>query len=183
MNEIDTNGVQAESDSEKPKKPHKTKDSEFGLVKRELLHTLKLKHSQRKLIVSSIPLDSTEAELQNLFNTALETLYPGTPPISSVTLSEDKTHAILEFKTKDQLTNCLLLDGIEFRGRRLKLMKHKAYLSHRVMEMKKEIRDKEKQEKETEEIMNCTIFPNHDNRIFMGNLPTNLPEEDKVLES
>lgn len=51
--------------------------------------------------------------------------------------------------------------------------------------MKKEIRDKERREKETKAILNCNIFPNHDNRIFMGNLPTNMPEEDirRMIES
>lgn len=183
MNIIDTN--RKDSDTENTKKPRKTQDSEFGLVKRELLRNLKLKHSERKLIVSSIPLDSSELEIFTLFNTALQALYPGLPPLSTVSLSEDKTHAVLEFKSKEHVRNCLLLDGIEFRGRRLRIMKHKAYLSYRVTEMKREIRDKERREKETEDIMNCNIFPNHDNRVFMGNLPTNLSEEDvrQMVES
>ena len=175
------------SDSEYPKKrlKSKTQDPEYGLQKRELLRKLKLKKSKKKLIVSSIPLDSTPEEIQLLFNTTLVTLNPGALPIQTVAISEDKTHAVLEFMNKEELQNCLLLDGIELRGRKLKVQKHKAYISARVAEMKKEIREIEKRDKETEEIFNCSIFPNHDNRIFMGNLPTNLPEEDvrRIVES
>ena len=175
------------SDTEIPKKriKSKTQDPEYGLMKKELLRKLKIKHSNRKLIVSSIPLDSSSEEIQLLFNTTLVTLNPGPFPIASTTISEDKSHAILEFKNKQDLVNCILLDGIELRGRKLKIQKHKAYISARVAEMKKEIRDKEKGDRETEEIFNCSIFPTHDNRIFMGNLPTNLPEEDvrRIVES
>ena len=175
------------SDSEYPKKrlKSKTQDPEYGLQKRELLRKLKLKKSKKKLIVSSIPLDSTPEEIQLLFNTTLVTLNPGALPIQTVAISEDKTHAVLEFMNKEELQNCLLLDGIELRGRKLKVQKHKAYISARVAEMKKEIREIEKRDKETEEIFNCSIFPNHDNSIFMGNLPTNLPEEDvrRIVES
>jgi splicing factor U2AF 65 kDa subunit len=175
------------SDSESPKKKakSKTQDPEYGLMKRELLRKLKLKQAKKKLVVSSIPLDSTPEQILLLFNTTLVTLNPGPPPVTSIVISEDKTHAILEFKNKQDVINCMLLDGIELRGRKLKVQKHKAYISARVSEMKKEIREKEKRDRETEEIFNCNIFPTHDNRIFMGNLPTNLPEEDirRIVES
>lgn len=175
------------SDTEIPKKRQKSKtqDPEYGLMKRELLRKLKLKHSKRKLIVSSIPLDSNSEEILLLFNTTLVTLNPGPFPIVSCIISEDNSYAILEFKTKQDLNNCVLLDGIELRGRKLKVQKHKAYISARVAEMKKDIREKEKRDRETEEIFNFSIFPAHDNRVFMGNLPTNLPEEDvrRIVES
>ena len=174
-------------DKETNKKKHKSKtqDPEYGLMKRDLLRKLRIKQSKRKLIISSIPLDSSSEDLRSLFNTTLLTLNPGQEPLHSVQISEDKTHAILEFKNKQDLNQCLLLDGIEYRGRKLKVQKHKAYISARVSEMKKEIREKEKRDRETEEIFNCNIFPTHDNRIFMGNLPMNLPEEDikRIVES
>ena len=179
----------SESDSKgkiksKPTKS-KTQDAEYGIMKRDLLRKLKLKQSKRKLIVSSIPLDSSSSEISELFNTTLVTLNPGPLPIQSVTVSDDKFYAILEFKNKSDMTNCLQLDGIELRGRKLKVQKHKAYISARVAEMKKEIRDKEKEDRETRDIFNRSIFPTHDNRIFMGNLPSNLEEEDvkRLVES
>lgn len=175
------------SDNEVPQKriKSKTQDAEYGLMKRDLLRKLKLKQSKRKLIASNIPLDTTPSELSQLFNTTLVTLNPGTAPIISVQISDDKNYAVLEFKNKQELSDCLLLDGIELRGRRLHVQKHKAYISSRVAEMKKEIRDHEKEERETKEIFNRSIFPSHDNRIFMGNLPTNLEEEDvkRIVES
>ena len=179
---------ESSSENEAPQKKRvksKTQDAEYGLMKRDLLRKLKLKQSKRKLIVSSIPLDSTSSEISELFNTTLVTLTPGPPPITSVQISEDKNYAILEFKSKQDMTQCLLLDGIELRSRRLHVQKHKAYISSRVAEMKKEIRDHEKEDRETKEIFNRSIFPSHDNRIFMGNLPTNLEEEDvkRIVES
>ena len=174
-----------EPDLPKKRQKSKTQDPEYGLQKRELLRKLKIKHSKRKLIISSIPLDSSPEEILLLFNTTLVTLNPGPPPLSEALISEDKTYAILEFKNKQDLSSCILLDGIELRGRKLKVQKHKAYISSRVAEMKKDIREKEKRDRETEEIFSCSIFPTHDNRIFMGNLPTNLPEEDvrRIVES
>mmetsp|Transcript_8305 Transcript_8305/g.16381 ORF Transcript_8305/g.16381 Transcript_8305/m.16381 type:complete len:275 (-) Transcript_8305:659-1483(-) len=53
-----------------------------------------------------------------------------------------------------------------------------AYLHDRIVEMKKSIRDKERKDRETAAIFATNIFPNHDNRVFMGSLPTNMPEED-----
>ncbi|OMJ92895.1 hypothetical protein SteCoe_4228 [Stentor coeruleus] len=179
--------IEAGSDGEMPKKrlKSKTQDPEYGLKKRELMRKLKLKNPKRKLIISSIPLDVTTDEILTLFNTTLVTLNPGPPPIAFVSISDDKTHAILEFKNKQDMSNCLILDGIELRGRKLKVQKHKAYISARILEMKKETRDIEKRDRETDEIFNRNIFPTHDNRIFMGNLPTNLEEEDvrRIVES
>jgi splicing factor U2AF subunit len=179
------NDSSSESEPVQKRVKSKTQDAEYGLMKRDLLRKLKLKQSKRKLIVSSIPLDSSTEEITELFNLTLVTLNPGANPIQSVTISEDKLYAILEFKAKEEMTQCMLLDGIELRGRKLRVQKHKAYISARVAEMKKEIRDKEKEDRETKDIFNRSIFPTHDNRIFMGNLPTNLEEEDvkRIVES
>jgi splicing factor U2AF subunit len=162
-----------------------SQDSEFGLLKKQLIKKLSIKHAERKLIVSSIPLDTSDQEIYTLFHTALKSLRPGSDPISSCTISDDKTHATLEFKSKEDREDCLLLDGIELRNRRLKISKHMSYMHQRILEMKKELREKERREKETEIILSTNIFPNHDNRIFMGNLPVNMPEEDvrRMVES
>ena len=187
----DSDSSSSAEDPEKTKrKVKKTRDAEFGHLKRELLSKLRLKHSIRKLyslcrIVSSIPLDSTADELKMLFDTAIRTLSPLSQPIVSVTLSDDMTHSILEFSNREDISTCLRLDGIEFRGRRLKVMRHMAYLKDRIKEMKEAIREKERKERDTANILNCSIFPNHENRVFMGNLPTNIPEEDirRMVES
>jgi splicing factor U2AF subunit len=166
-------------------KGKKTRDAEFGHLKRELLSKLRLKHSIRKLIVSSIPLDSTIDELKTFFETAMRALAPESQEIVGITIAEDKTHAVLEFGNKEDILTCSKLDGSEFRGRRLKVLRHMAYLKDRIKEMKEAIREKERKERDTANILNCSIFPNHENRVFMGNLPTNIPEEDvrRMVES
>lgn len=157
----------------------KTQDAEFGLMKRELLKKLRVKHSERKLIVSNIPLDSDDSEVKKLFEIAITTLLTEEEePLASVEMSAEKTHAVLEFKTKEAIAVCLQLDGIELRGRRLQVTKYMAYLHDRIVEMKRTIRDKERKDRETAAIFSTNIFPNHDNRVFMGSLPTNMPEED-----
>lgn len=187
LSEISFQIDKSDSEEEKlKKKKSQTQDPEFGLKKKELIKSLRIKHSKRKLIVSSIPLDTTEEELLCLFNTALQAFHPSEEsPVTSCSISEDKTHAVLEFKDKQHIKTCLNLDGTELRSRALRVQKHKSYLSHRLAEMKKEIREKEKRERETEAIMSCNIFPTQENRVFMGNLPTSLPEEEirKMLES
>mmetsp|Transcript_8305 Transcript_8305/g.16386 ORF Transcript_8305/g.16386 Transcript_8305/m.16386 type:complete len:105 (-) Transcript_8305:1513-1827(-) len=81
----------------------KTQDAEFGLMKRELLKKLRIKHSERKLIISNIPLDSDASEVKQLFEIAITTLLKEDNPLASVELSSEKTHAVLEFKTKEAI--------------------------------------------------------------------------------
>jgi splicing factor U2AF subunit len=173
-----TSDISDEETLPQKRQRRKTQDAEFGLMKRELLKKLRVKHSERKLIVSNIPLDSDASEVQQLFGIAITTLRQEEDPLVSVELSTEKTHAVLEFKTKESFSVCLQLDGIELRGRRLKVTKYMAYLHQRIVEMKRAIRDKEKKDRETAAIFSTNIFPNHDNRVFMGSLPTNMPEED-----
>jgi splicing factor U2AF subunit len=173
-----TSDISDEDTLPQKRQRRKTQDAEFGLMKRELLKKLRVKHSERKLIVSNIPLDSDASEVQQLFGIAITTLKQEEDPLVSVELSAEKTHAVLEFKTKESFSVCLQLDGIELRGRRLKVTKYMAYLHQRIVEMKRTIRDKEKKDRETAAIFSTNIFPNHDNRVFMGSLPTNMPEED-----
>ena len=55
------------SDIDEPDQSSKIKsssqDAEFGLLKKQLIRKLSIKHAERKLIVSSIPLDTSEQEI------------------------------------------------------------------------------------------------------------------------
>lgn len=164
---------------------NRASDIEITQRKKELFKQLKIKHSKRKLIISNIPLDTTLEELQTLFSIALQTLCPSEQVTSVIELSSCRTYAVIEFHDKKSIELCLMLSGMEFRGRRLSVLRHKAFISQRANEIKREVREKEKSDRDTELIMSGNPFPTHENRIFMGNLPTNLPEEDirRMVES
>ena len=152
-------------------------EDQLGFKKKELLKAIRVKHGERKLVVSNIPLDTQPQEIQALFTTAISVM-TGNSSLQNVEISEDRFYATLEFSDKASLSTCLLLDGIEFQGRTLRVQKVRNYLASRISNMKTELLEATREHEEAEAIMNSSVFSTQENKLYMGNIPLHLDEGD-----
>lgn len=85
----------------------------------------------RRLYVGNIPFGIPDKDLLEFFNGEIAlkglNIQPGEPIISSQ-INVEKNFAFLEFRSLEECTKCLILDGILFRGQSLKLRRPKDYM-------------------------------------------------------
>ncbi|KAJ3416097.1 U2 small nuclear RNA auxiliary factor 2 [Chytridiales sp. JEL 0842] len=84
----------------------------------------------RRLYVGSIPFGIQEEALIRFFNATLVQLNMATesePPVIATQINHDKNYAFLEFRTADEATAAMALDGLSFQGQTLKIRRPKDY--------------------------------------------------------
>jgi len=95
-----------------------------------ILQNPQLIKQQKKLYVGNLPANVTEIEILEFFNNAMlnanATTNSGSPVVSAI-LNPEKAYAFLEFRTVDEATTGMNLDGITFRGQPLRIRRPKDY--------------------------------------------------------
>ena len=90
-----------------------------------------LQRQARRLYVGNLPLPVAEHELRQLFNTSFPAAFPSVPPgdcVLSVYLNVEKKFGFVEFRTPDEATMALQLDGIQLRGVSLRVKRPSDYV-------------------------------------------------------
>ncbi|XP_057645678.1 splicing factor U2AF 65 kDa subunit-like isoform X1 [Chionomys nivalis] len=84
----------------------------------------------RRLYVGNIPFGITEEAMMDFFNAQMcfcgLTQAPGNP-VLAVQINQDKNFAFLEFRSVDETTQAMALDGINFQGQSLKIRRPHDY--------------------------------------------------------
>jgi splicing factor U2AF subunit len=84
----------------------------------------------RRLYVGGIPIPIAEVELKQFFDVAMRSAFPDLPAgesVVSVYLNLDKKFAFVEFRTPEEATTGLGLDGIVMRGMTLRIKRPSDY--------------------------------------------------------
>ena len=138
----------------------------------------------KRLFVHNLPASATDEAIVNFFNLQLNGLnvISGADPCISAQISQDRTFALLEFKTPSETTVALALDGISMEdndamettngtangsSHGLSVRRPKDYIVPSVNE-------------ETEEVtegLTSTTVPDTPNKIAVTNIPTYLTDE------
>ncbi|KAJ3333680.1 hypothetical protein HDU76_005154 [Blyttiomyces sp. JEL0837] len=84
----------------------------------------------RRLYVGSIPYGVTEEALISFFGETMSQLNLATssqPPVVSAQINHDKNYAFVEFRTPEECTAAMALDGLPYSGQTLKIRRPKDY--------------------------------------------------------
>jgi len=127
----------------------------------------------RRLYVGNIPLDISDQELIDFFNTAMTSSgvpLKVSPPVMGAQLNLEKSFAFLEFAATEDATAGMALDGITLQGQSLKVRRPKDYVAPPAQEVY------------TAPSVHIpgivsTNVPDSPNKIFIGGLPSYLNEE------
>jgi len=135
---------------------------------------LKATHARqsRRLHVSGFPNTVSEEMLAAFFNDLMNGLNistSGKEPVLGAQLNDDKTYAFLEFRTPEEATVGMAFDGTDFEGSTLKLRRPKDYIVPASSD-----------EKHVPGVVATTV-PDSINKIYIGNVPLYLNEE-QILE-
>ena len=142
----------------------------------------------KRLFVHNIPASATDEAIVNFFNLQLNGLnvVTGADPCISAQISQDRTFALLEFKTPSETTVALALDGISMEDNDamettngtangslhgLSVRRPKDYIVPSINEETEEV---------TEGVTSTTV-PDTPNKIAVTNIPTYLTD-DQVTE-
>ncbi|XP_049743019.1 splicing factor U2AF 65 kDa subunit-like [Elephas maximus indicus] len=129
----------------------------------------------RRLYVGNIPFGITEEAMMDFFNIQMRlgvlTQAPGNP-ILAVQINQDKNFAFLEFRSVDETTQAMALDGIIFQGQSLKIRRPHDYqplpsMSENLSAYMAGVAS--------------TVVPDSDHKLFIEGLPTYL-NDDQVKE-
>jgi splicing factor U2AF subunit len=108
--------------------------SGFGLLESSMpFHIMEnLGRNTKRLYIGSLPSDLEDQEVIDFFNQEYENKgldkSPGNPVLAAMVTNE-KHSALIEFRSKDETTTALELDGIEFKGSVLKIRRPKDYVA------------------------------------------------------
>lgn len=80
----------------------------------------------RKIYVGSLPVASSEAEITHFFNQMMVAAKATTPnmpgqPVLSCYINHEKRFAFVEFRTVEEASNAMALDGLGYRGETLRV--------------------------------------------------------------
>ena len=84
----------------------------------------------RRLYVGGIPIPVQEMEMKQFFDAAMKSAFPDLPPgdsVVSIYLNLDKKFSFVEFRTPEEATTGLGLDGIVMRGMTLRIKRPSDY--------------------------------------------------------
>jgi len=94
---------------------------------------MQLTRQARRIYVGNLPIGIglTDAQVTEFFNTAMMAAglaQGGTPPVISTWLSSEGKFGFVEFRSPEEATSALMLDGCNFMGRTLRLGRPKDYM-------------------------------------------------------
>jgi len=94
---------------------------------------MQITRQARRIYVGNLPIGIglTDAQVTEFFNTAMMAAglaQGGTPPVISTWLSSEGKFGFVEFRTPEEATSGLMLDGCNFMGRTLRLGRPKDYM-------------------------------------------------------
>jgi len=127
-----------------------------------------LQRQSRRLYIGSITPEINEQNLTDLFNTKMEEMGVGTGgpgnPVLAVQCNYEKSYAFVEFRSAEDATAAMGLDGVMFINGPLKIRRPKDYLGGEFTGM-------------SVPGVVSTNVPDSINKIFVGGLPSYLNEE------
>jgi splicing factor U2AF subunit len=130
----------------------------------------------RRLYVGGIAYGTTEAGLAEFFNAQMINhnliTAPGVPVVNAQ-INTERGFAFLEFRSVEECTNCLAMDGMSFGGQSLKIKRPKDYVPPPGQE------EPHVPVLQVPGAISSTI-PNGPNKIYIGGLPAYLKEEEII---
>jgi splicing factor U2AF subunit len=124
---------------------------------------------QRRIYVGNIPRDVSETELMVFFNEIMKRArISQDDAVSLVTVNYEKNFAFLDFRTPEQATHAMSLDGIKLRDQYiLKIRRPKDYKAPGEIDHQQPILPG----------LVSTNVPDSSNKIFIGGLPSQMTED------
>lgn len=136
----------------------------------------------RRIYVGGLPTSVTDAHLRQFFNDLMirsgGAAAPGFP-LTSCKLYPDKNYAFVEFRTVEEASNCMALDGVQFMDSHLRIRRPNNYTAHVAAVLGPHMPDPTMDLTPLNIVK--TVVPDSPSKLFIGGLPCDW-SEDQVKE-